>query len=245
MATFPELFAVLEKQTDELRLGPVGFGAVMNDAARAYCTLDWLEAEEIAQHRDRLEATLRDGPGAARVYAALLLRRIDVAGSDAHLDRLLDSSDRCSFAPGGCLVFSGTVGSAAAQLHAMLETPRARALWEAVRQFRQATHYAEPARDAMNAWGVRFAELLERNDLSIARDVIESIAGEAPPLGIFGAVLLSRIDPIQAERRLGDLSRSSLQVPVIASPLEKAGVRAVADIARQWLVTLGFDESAS
>jgi hypothetical protein len=232
---FSDLFAILQEQTTTVSLGPTGFVPIASDAARAYDQLGQLSPEEVARHRQILEATLRDGPGAARIYAALILRRIDPATADAHLDEMLASTEACSFEPGGSVCFGGTVGSTAAYLHDLLGTPRARALCKLVSEFRGATCYAEPDANAQNAWGVRFADLLARTDLVIAHAVIGSLASEDPPVGLFGVVLLSRIDRDLAERRLERFARSSAQVPVISSPRDRSVTLAVADIARSWL----------
>lgn len=240
MATVPELFAVLEKATTALDLGPVGFAMIMSESASAYCALLQVAPEDIARHRASIEATLHNGAGAARVYAALVLRRIDAASSDAHLERLLASNEPCTFTPGGCMSFGGTVSDAAFRLLEDRDTPTVLELREELKPFRYATHYAEPAIDAQNAWGRRFAELLQRDDLRLASGVIGSFATEGPPLGLFGAVLLSRVDRTRAEICLLKLSESSARVPIVGSPTEHTTDRAVADIAREWLARLGF-----
>ena len=138
----------------------------------------------------------------------------------------------------GCIVLCGT---SRVTRDGDVALSRARQLCDAVRAFRQATHYAEPTRDAKNAWGTRFAELLARSDLAMARPAIHTIATEGPPAGIFGAVLLAHIDRFAGERRLRELACSTFPVRVVTSPTEKARELAVADIARRWLSTLGLD----
>jgi hypothetical protein len=145
--------------------------------------------------------------------------------------------------PSGCIVLGGS-RSAVEQREETGGTGRARRLCDAVRAFAQATHYAEPARNAKNAWGCRFADLLAQSDLALARPAIEAIAAQAPPVGIFGAVLLARIDRSRGERRLLALARSTLPVRVVTSPAEKAYELALADIARDWLAALGLDSEA-
>lgn len=107
--------AVLAGAHGSVELGPVGFAAVVTETCQAYRDL---VADHIALAAIKPEIAMlaRSGPGARRIYAALLLRAIDDDAGTAALESMLDSNEPCDLALGGCMVMSSSVGAAVAHL---------------------------------------------------------------------------------------------------------------------------------
>ncbi|HMI87801.1 MAG TPA: hypothetical protein VK550_27150 [Polyangiaceae bacterium] len=110
-----ERLAVLAQAQGSVELAPVGIAAVVTETCRAYRELIADPAALRALKSD-ITVLARSGPGARRIYAALLLREIDrEAGTDA-LASMSTSNEACDLALGGCTVMSSSVGDAVAHL---------------------------------------------------------------------------------------------------------------------------------
>jgi hypothetical protein len=107
--------AVLANAQRSVELGPVGFAAIVTDTCQAYRDLV-SDAAALGAMKTEIEALARNGPGARRIYAALLLRTIDLEAGNAALESMSDSKEPCDLALGGCTVMSSSVSDAVAHL---------------------------------------------------------------------------------------------------------------------------------
>jgi len=107
--------AVLALAQRSVELGPVGIAAVVTETCQAYRDLVGDPAALTAMKSD-IATLARSGPGARRIYAALLLREIDREAGTAALESMSQSGEPCDLALGGCTVMSSTVGDAVAHL---------------------------------------------------------------------------------------------------------------------------------
>lgn len=107
--------AIVARAQRSVELGPVGFAAAITETCQAYRDLA-ADPEALAALKSEIEALLRSGPGARRIYAAMLLRAIDFEAGSAALESMSDSTEPCELALGGCAVLSSSVGEAAAHL---------------------------------------------------------------------------------------------------------------------------------
>jgi hypothetical protein len=107
--------AVLAQAQASVELGPVGFAGAITENCQAYRDLVG-DPEALAALRGEIEPLARSGPGARRIYAALLVRAIDFDAGSAALEAMSGSQERCELALGGCTVSSSSVGDAVAHL---------------------------------------------------------------------------------------------------------------------------------
>jgi hypothetical protein len=110
-----EKLRVLARAQTSVELGPVGFAAVVTETCQAYRDLI-AHPEVLAALKSEIEPLARNGPGARRIYAALLLRQIDHVAGTAQLESMSDSKEPCDLALGGCTVMSSSVADAVAHL---------------------------------------------------------------------------------------------------------------------------------
>jgi len=111
-ATVSDALTVLAAATS-VELGPVGVAARVTPAYRAYGALA-SDRAALAAERPALERMLDAPSAAARLYAALLLRRLDPAAGQAALQAMVPSTEPLSVAPGGCVIMpTRTLGAAA------------------------------------------------------------------------------------------------------------------------------------
>jgi hypothetical protein len=106
---------VLARARTSVELGPVGFAAEITETCQAYRDLV-TDHEALAALKSEIEALARSGPGARRIYAAMILRAIDFEAGTAALEAMSDSNEPCDLALGGCTVLSSSVGDAVAHL---------------------------------------------------------------------------------------------------------------------------------
>jgi hypothetical protein len=111
--------AVLARAQGSVEIGPVGIAAVVTETCQAYRDLV-ADPEALFTLKTEIEVLARSGPGARRIYAALLLRKVDLEAGTAELAALSGSKEPCDLALGGCMVMSSSVGDAVAHL---LERP--------------------------------------------------------------------------------------------------------------------------
>jgi hypothetical protein len=114
--------AVLARAERSVELGPVGIAAVITETCGAYRALAADPVAVSALKREIVELA-RSGPGARRIYAALLLRAIDREAGTAALESMSDSNEPCDLGLGGCTVLSSSVGHAVAHLLGRPPTP--------------------------------------------------------------------------------------------------------------------------
>jgi hypothetical protein len=107
--------AVLARAQSSVELGPVGIAAVVTETCQAYRDLV-ADPDALCALKTEIEVLARSGPGARRIYAALLLRHIDLAAGTAELASMSDSKEPCDLALGGCTVMSSSVGDAVTHL---------------------------------------------------------------------------------------------------------------------------------
>jgi hypothetical protein len=107
--------ALLARAEASVELGPVGIAALVTDTCQAYRDLVAHPAT-LAALKNEIAALARSGPGARRIYAALLLRQIDAEAGTAALEAMSGSSEPCQLGLGGCMVMSSSVGDAVAHL---------------------------------------------------------------------------------------------------------------------------------
>lgn len=237
-------WSVLRQAEHLVVLGPVGAAAQLSDAARAYMALERTEVQpELIALRDELVATASaaEAPTAARIYAALLLRRVDPSRADALLQAMRGSTQPCRYAPGGCSIYGETldeVASAVLGVPPSAEIVEPRRLAEDLSALAYAPVWVEPDPHSTNGWARSFAGLLEHDALPTMVQAVERLADAAVPGAIYGAILLSRIDPERALARLDALGQSSERVRVPPRgwwhKLTGGGSAAVADVARDW-----------
>ena len=101
--------AVIASARDSVDLGPFGYAAFVSEPCKAYKAL-LAEPERLRAWQPRLEQLTRDGPGARRVYAALLLGSVDPAAGRAALMTMRGSDEPCALHEGGCSVFCMWLG---------------------------------------------------------------------------------------------------------------------------------------
>jgi hypothetical protein len=107
--------AVLADAQGSVELGPVGIAAVVTDTCQAYRDLA-ADPVALGALKTEMEALAQTGPGARRIYAALLLRTIDIDAGTAALRSMSDSTEPVDLALGGCTVMSSSVGNAVTHL---------------------------------------------------------------------------------------------------------------------------------
>ena len=107
--------AVLARAENSVELGPVGIAAVVTETCEAYRALV-ADPSVLAAMKSEIAELARSGPGARRIYAALLLRAIDPRAGISALEAMSHSSEPCDLALGGCAVMSSSVGDAVAHL---------------------------------------------------------------------------------------------------------------------------------
>jgi len=107
--------AVLARAEGSVELGPVGIAAVVTEACEAYRALV-ADLATLAAMKSEIAELARSGPGARRIFAALLLRAIDRDAGTAALEAMSASDEPCDLALGGCAVMSSSVGDAVAHL---------------------------------------------------------------------------------------------------------------------------------
>jgi len=107
--------AVLARAQRSVELGPMGIAALVTETCQAYRDLAADPAILFAL-KNEIEVLARSGPGARRIYAALLLRQMDLAAGTAELASMSGSKEPCDLALGGCTVMSSSVGDAVTHL---------------------------------------------------------------------------------------------------------------------------------
>ncbi|WP_437713193.1 hypothetical protein WMF45_46020 [Sorangium sp. So ce448] len=103
---YPEPFAALAS-ADSVALGPTGVAAYRSPAFEAY------EAAVpiAAQHEALLLDMVQHATPAGRLYAALLLQRMQSVHARETWERLARQDEPVSYAPGGCSIFGTTLAS--------------------------------------------------------------------------------------------------------------------------------------
>ena len=107
--------AVLARAERSVELGPVGIAAVVTETCAAYRALV-ADPSALSAMKSEIADLTRSGPGARRIYGALLLRAIDPEAGTTALEAMSRSSEPCDLALGGCAIMSSSVGDAVAHL---------------------------------------------------------------------------------------------------------------------------------
>jgi hypothetical protein len=107
--------AVLARADGSVELGPVGFAALLTETCQAYRDLV-ADPDTLEELKSDIAPLAESGAGARRIYAALLLRKIDPDAGTAALKSMSESNEPCDLALGGCTVMSSSVGDAVAHL---------------------------------------------------------------------------------------------------------------------------------
>ena len=236
-----EHLACLAKATDEVTLGPFGAGAVVSAQAESYNAL-LTQPEQLVTLRPELETMCRSGPPAARIYAALLLHRIDEKAGTAALEVMAGSDDErpCRYSPGGCASMGERLSDVAHHLRGRSPPPDptrsiARALHSLARTRIFEMPPDDPAARSETSW-VQPLQALQvwRNELPSAHTRLQQLACEAPPAGrLYAALALREIDPDAGRTALVRLATDEMALWEIHT--EGESYTTVASIARRFL----------
>jgi hypothetical protein len=115
LETAREHLTCLAEATGSVSLGPVGVAATVTPECAAYRAL-LSSPVALETLRGELESLASVGPGARRIYAALLLLRIDRELGETHLRSMLGSGEPCGLFPGGCSKMTERLGETAGYL---------------------------------------------------------------------------------------------------------------------------------
>jgi hypothetical protein len=107
--------AVLARADRSVELGPVGIAALVTETCEAYRDLV-ADPDALEELKNEIATLAKSGAGARRIYAALLLRKIDRDAGTVALESMSQSNEHCDLALGGCTVMSSSVGDAVAHL---------------------------------------------------------------------------------------------------------------------------------
>lgn len=242
------LLATLASARGSVELGPVGVAASVTEAYHAYRSLED-EHAHLVQLRPKLEAWAREGPGARRIYMALLLRKIDEPAGRAVLETMLGSDEPCQFMPGGCAVFDYWLGEVASEL---LGAPYCdpRRMLRVYLEHLATYHYApwgyffdrpslgpEPPKPSRYSSEYReLRALIPRVDPEAvglsAR--LEGVVREGQPAArLYAALLLYEFDPPRGEQALVQLAADPTGVWEVGEELDRWC--SVGQLAQQWL----------
>ena len=235
-----QLWQRLKAADSHVAVAAAGYAAVVTDEAAAYLELTREPlVHEIPALMPELVATARSpGASAPRVYAALIAGHADSALSTALLEGMRGSVEPCEYAGGGCMIIGETLDQVVASLLDVSPDPAIVARLELARtvdSFRHAPVWTEPYTDGPHSWGRSFGELLQREDLALEIDAIEEMSRMPAPAGLYGAILLCKLDPGRGRAALARLAESVRPVSVY-DPMNRAKTTvAVSGIARSWL----------
>jgi hypothetical protein len=203
MAAARAALAVLAGAEGSVDLAAYGYAAHVSDECKAYKAL-LAEPERLCAMRPQLEQLTREGSGARRVYAALLLERIDPAAGRAALMTMRGSDEPCALHTGGCVITCMWLGETVDYfLGGELGIDPRRAIddWLDRLERDQGTFVRDfdalPARPRLRA--VEAFPPLQRCELeplATRRPRLEAmLRGPDPMLRLYAALLLERLDP--------------------------------------------------